>query len=92
MYVRWQDVAKEHKKHIHFEIDVVEDLLPVDVDEGVWAWRGEETEGQEGSGWDREKARAREREQRRGEKRERASEAGKRAKNEVHVRVMHKQG
>ena len=59
MYVRWQDVAKEHKKHVHFEIDVVEDLLPVDVDEGVWAWRGEETEGQEGSGWDRERARER---------------------------------
>lgn len=48
VYVRGQDVAKEHKKDVHFEIDVVEDLLPVDVDEGVWAWRGEETEGQEG--------------------------------------------
>ncbi len=50
--VRRQDVAKKHKKDIYFEIDVVEDLLPVDVDEGVWEWRGEETEGQEGSGWD----------------------------------------
>ena len=30
-----QDVAKKHKKDVRFEIDVVEDLLPVDVEEGA---------------------------------------------------------
>jgi hypothetical protein len=40
----------------------------------------------------RESARERERAEKGGEERERVSEAGKRAKNEVHVRAMHKQG
>ena len=33
-------MAKKHNKDVRFEIDVVEDLLPVDVDEGSMRGKG----------------------------------------------------
>jgi hypothetical protein len=45
-------VAKKHNKDVRFEIDVVEDLLPVDVDEG--AMRGKGIQGEVLKGGEKE--------------------------------------
>ena len=45
-------MAKEHNKDVRFEIDVVEDLLPVDVDEGAEGGKGRYDKLGRGAGGD----------------------------------------